>query len=1261
MKNLFRIIVLVLFYSLHSQVIAQQSTTNDGTVSITTNRKTTAPFAIKFANKAFDQKDIIFTEYLGYRTGIDRLEEVSVISTKGLTTHRYKQFFGKIPVEHGSYTIVEKENMIQYMMGDFYEVDRNYNITPAIDENTALIKALNSVSAQKYKWEIAGEELFIKKETGDPAATFYPKGELVLVENFENKTEELDGKLHLAFKFDVYAHEPHSRHHIYVDANTGEILFKENRILDCHSGETAQENLPGSAIATADSRYSGTVNMPTKFVGASYRLEAELATEGYPLHTFDMNNGTNYGNAVEITDADNNWTAAEFPNATYDNAALDAHWGAAVVYDYWKTEHNRFSYDDNNAVILSYVHFNVNYNNASWDGSRMTYGDGSNSPGGFTPLTGLDVCGHEVAHAVCTYTCNLAYERESGALNEAFSDIWGAATEHKYDPMEVDGDPKDHFLIGEEITFNAGSALRSMNNPNQFGDPDTYHGTNWANATVAEGCTNPTENNDYCGVHTNSGVLNFWFYLLVTGGSGTNDLGDNYSVTGIGWADAQAVVYQGEISLTATSNYAACRVAMINAAIALFGDCSANVEAVTNAFYAVGVGPIFGSCNPVIMFVNANINVSETGIIGGDCLKTKTINVAVNLSGLPSETVFVLFNITGTASSGLLQDYTLANDFITFPTGSYGNSNLVFTINDDAIVEGTETIIISIQSIITTGNAQAATINQTCTINILDDDHAPEQGSTLANQTIFTDNFTAGQGMWSVQNNTENANQIWRFGFNLGTNTYFTSSNNCAYFSRNSTSFSYNTTTGNCMLVSLSINTSNIFNVNLTFEFVCNGELDSGVYYDYGTLWYSTDNGLTWLPINNTKYTGITTKTMITVPLPSGASNNTSLKLGFLWINDGGVQHNPPFGVDNIVVKGDIPFPSEIESTLVTSDERYLGPNNTVYFYNPVNDNILAKIQNNTAHDYGCTIVEVDRTGSSAQYVTGDISGNNLNKISDKTFKVIPENNSSDGNYTITLYYTEDEKNGFETATGRTWIEDNGGNNGIKILKYPGSISNINANTGGGHNNIVDVGIFNSDGYTASGNFSAGFSGFAIGVPPALVLPVNVIDFNCNKINKEVLVSWKVGDEDNVDYYQIERSSDGKYFEKIGTVQASRSKEYKHTDIHPLNGINYYRIKIVDNDNKFDYTVIKSVNFSQDSDVTIYPNPTTGIVKISSGGIIQSITVLDQKGLEVYYIKNVNSNETSADLNDLLPAVYTVQIVMKDGTVQYSKLIKTNK
>jgi len=212
----------------------------------------------------------------------------------------------------------------------------------------------------------------------------------------------------------------------------------------------------------------------------------------------------------------------------------------------------------------------------------MTYGDGSGTY--FDILTSIDVAGHEIGHAVCSSTSNLAYQKESGAMNEAFSDIWGACIEYFAAPN------KQRWLIGEDIERRAGHlSLRSMSNPKTELQPDTYGGTYWK--TVS--CT-PTSTNDYCGVHTNSGVLNHWFYILTEGKTGTNDIGSSYSVTGIGIDKAAKIAFRTEsVYLTANSTYANARTYGIQAATDLYGANSAEVIATTNAFYAVGVGAAY--------------------------------------------------------------------------------------------------------------------------------------------------------------------------------------------------------------------------------------------------------------------------------------------------------------------------------------------------------------------------------------------------------------------------------------------------------------------------------------------------------------------------------------------------------------------------------------------------------------------------------------------------------------------------------------------
>ncbi|MFK7060703.1 M4 family metallopeptidase [Flavobacterium oreochromis] len=333
-------------------------------------------------------------------------------------------------------------------------------------------------------------------------------------------------------------------------------------------------NTMAFVTANAATRYSGSQSIETSLSGSSYILSE--AGRGNGIQTYNMKKGTSYASAVNFTDADNNWTATEYNNTNKDNAALDAHWGAEKTYDYWKNVHGRNSYDNAGAKINSYVHYSTNYDNAYWDGSRMTYGDGSGTY--FDALTALDVCGHEIGHAVCSNTSNLVYQNESGAMNEGFSDIWGACIEN-YSQVN-----KQIWLIGEDIERRSGHlALRSMSNPNSEGQPDTYKGTNWYSGTGDSG-----------GVHTNSGVLNYWFYLLSIGGSGTNDIGNAFNVTGITIAKAEKIAFRTEsVYLSSNSNYANARTGAIQAATDLYGAGSPEVIATTNAWYAVGIGAAY--------------------------------------------------------------------------------------------------------------------------------------------------------------------------------------------------------------------------------------------------------------------------------------------------------------------------------------------------------------------------------------------------------------------------------------------------------------------------------------------------------------------------------------------------------------------------------------------------------------------------------------------------------------------------------------------
>lgn len=504
----------------------------------------------------------------------------------GFVHERFQQYYRGVKVEHAQYSAHRRGARIETLSG---EVKRpgGVSVQPTLSEATALQRALASVGARRYMWQDAAEEAGLKRQQKNPGATYFPQGELVLVEDFRSTAAVRP--LVLTWKFNIYAQQPLSRAWIYVDARTGQVVLSDAIIKHA------------TATGTFATEYNGIKTGTTDSFAGGFRLRD--AVRGAGIQTFNCQGGNVYGTAVDFVDNDNNWTAAEFDNAAYDNVGLDAHYGAQTVYDYWLTQHGRLSYDNNNSGIVNYVHYDdvpggAGYENAFWNGAGMTYGDGATS---FRPLVSLDVCAHEIGHAVCEYTANLIYRNQSGALNEGFSDIWGAAIEYYSDPA------KQTWLIGEDIT-KLSPALRSMSNPNSRGQPDTYLGTLWYTGTGDNG-----------GVHYNSGVLNYWFYLLSVGGTGTNDIGNAFSVTGITIQQAARVAYRAErLYLSSSATYTTARGATLQAAEDLFGTPSTQFTAVANAWYAVGLGelaPTITSLNPTSGLVGATVTITGTNFL----------------------------------------------------------------------------------------------------------------------------------------------------------------------------------------------------------------------------------------------------------------------------------------------------------------------------------------------------------------------------------------------------------------------------------------------------------------------------------------------------------------------------------------------------------------------------------------------------------------------------------------------------------------------
>lgn len=302
-------------------------------------------------------------------------------------------------------------------------------------------------------------------------------------------------------------------------------------------------------------------------IEGKYRLRE--TTRGKGIATINAGSGLGFSKYVDFVQD-------TFPMLSENNrAGVGIHWASELTYDYFMESFGRNSYDDRGAAIISYANWkeNGNRNNAFWSGSFAAYGSGDGDV--YSSFGTIDVVAHELSHGLTDYTANLIYQGESGALNESFSDIFGAAVE-----FFAEGRDKGDWLNGEDAYKEFG-AIRSLENPNALSDPDTYLGEYWYNTM---------NSNDNGGVHTNSGVQNFWFYLLTEGGSGENDDGIAYQVTGIGLDDAAAIAYRNLTQyLLPDSRYFDAATYSIQAAEDLFGEDSQQARSTEAAWAAAGI------------------------------------------------------------------------------------------------------------------------------------------------------------------------------------------------------------------------------------------------------------------------------------------------------------------------------------------------------------------------------------------------------------------------------------------------------------------------------------------------------------------------------------------------------------------------------------------------------------------------------------------------------------------------------------------------
>ena len=348
----------------------------------------------------------------------------------------------------------------------------------------------------------------------------------------------------------VRADQTPSRLHTVVDATSGRLL------------ESWDTVTPG----TGSSMYSGTVTLNTTGSTGAFQLKDTLGN-----YTTDLGGATT-GTGTQFTDADDIWGNGSA--SSRQTAAVDAQFGAERTFAFYKTVLGRNGIWNNGSGARSRVHYGNAYVNAFWDGTQMTYGDGS---GNTHPLTSIDVAGHEMSHGVTENSAALVYRGEAGGLNESSSDIFGTMVEWFANSAADSPD----YLIGEKIDINGnGTPLRYMDKPSKDGRSSDC----WSSAL---GRLDP---------HYSSGPLNHWFFLASEGSGATTVDGVAYnsptcngsSVTGTG-NDAVAKIWYRTLTtkLTSRSGYQAARDGVVASAKELYGTGSAQCVAVENAMKAI--------------------------------------------------------------------------------------------------------------------------------------------------------------------------------------------------------------------------------------------------------------------------------------------------------------------------------------------------------------------------------------------------------------------------------------------------------------------------------------------------------------------------------------------------------------------------------------------------------------------------------------------------------------------------------------------------
>ena len=578
-------------------------------------------------------------------------------------------------------------------------------------------------------------------------------------------------------------------------------------------------------------------------------------------------------------------------------------------------------------------------------------------------------------------------------------------------------------------------------------------------------------------------------------------------------------------------------------------------------------------------FPSTTVTENTTGTESCRYFRDYTFNVSMVAPpvGDANVTYSVLPGNTATAGSDF--DFTTNGDFSSpsnqhlFNSGIAQAKAITVRIYNDAQIESPESFTLSF-AVSGATDAVAGASNK-LTISILDNDAAPITAGTVnaiigignnttSNSQPFRGNFTDSRTQFLYT-----ADELRAAGFNgAATITKF--------------GLTITSKTSTLPFNGLTIKMNNVALVSLPAVAAFTG----GAITVFGPVSYSTVAGLNEFTLTNPFGWDGTSNLLVEVCFDNTVnagfdivrSTVTSTSMSVWDRNNGVVGCNlttanfNQFGTSFMRADGTFTMDisgSVIASTLNTSRSENLQANNDLYYYSATGE-ILGRIRSLSAFNYGCTQLVIDRAGTGA---TAFWNNNAANRLMDKTFQIVPDNNNASGQYELTLYYSQAEKEGWEAATGQSW-------NSIQLIKVAGQINQVTpANPMGAGSVEIVTPVRGTLGpnYTLTFTFNSGFSGFGAGIA-GTALPVKLIDFTGRLQKNSVALDWKTSFELNSKGFDIERSYDGQNFEKVGYVTAAGNSNltlnYQFIDKSIAQESNYYRLKQLDIDDKFEYSKV---------------------------------------------------------------------------------------